>query len=128
MLPQPGAFKGQREMWGIAAAATPAAPAARFGSFSPLAFDFDISFDTFPELFPTHSSVGRGAAGERGGGGGRGDTPARASICRVCESVRRRVHERCQEDGAVPGRGADDAHLLIMVPQVHPARGVMRVT
>ena len=55
-------------------------------------FDLDISPSTFPEMYM-----------------------GRPNVCNVCTNVRKLIHNRCVGDAAVPGRGAEDAHLLIML-------------
>ena len=112
----PAAFKGQREMWGFTAPPMHVrTPSELMGKFSPSAFDFDISREAFPELFPTARSPASFDRGWAGGSGGSEE--AGVSICRLCESVRLRIHERCRGEKAVPGRRADAPHVLIMLPQ-----------
>ena len=113
-LPLDTAFKGQRELWGLVVPPQGPRPSHQLRSNSSL-FELEISLETFPESFENS------------------DGDSRPSVCAVCARVRQLVHQRCEREALVPGRGAADPHVLIMLPQnghsytAHSLRIVYRV-
>ena len=119
VLPLDTALKGQRQVWGRISAHrdAPNSGGAPHDTPSDALFEVDISPEFFPEMFLI-SEEGLGD-GKSGGSGRSKDSEGspRVSVCGLCEHVRKTIHKRCGEGAAVPGRGADDPHILIMLPQ-----------
>jgi hypothetical protein len=119
VLPLDTALKGQRQVWGRISAHrdAPNSSGAPHDTLSDALFEVDISPKFFPEMFP----ISEEGLGEwKSGGSGRSKDSEglpRVSVCGLCEHVRKTVHKRCGKGAAVPGRGADDPHILIMLPQ-----------